>query len=154
MRGLPDRIRTLVRLVLASLAAVLTVAAMLVVAACGSSAGDAGQASPGPAPVKSEITKWMPKDASSEPPWNGRFVQVNVRVARSGAMDPGDWRVFVNDKEPELEKVPSILPFSPSEATVAFVFSAPYGDLGTYRFRVVYAPTGGQKVKQSWEDQW
>ena len=46
--------------------------------------GDAGQASP--APVKSEITKWMPKDASSEPPWNGRFVQVNVRVAKPGAM--------------------------------------------------------------------
>jgi hypothetical protein len=153
MRALPaDRTRTRIRLVLASLAAVLTVAGMLGVAACGSSDGDAGQASP--APVKSEITKWMPKDASSEPPWNGRFVQVNVRVPDPGKMDPGDWRVFVNDKEPELEKAPSILPFSPSEATVAFVFSAPYGDLGTYEFRVVYAPKGGQKVQRSWEYKW
>ncbi len=153
MRGLPpERTRTLLRLVLASLAAVLTAAAMLSVAACGSSGDDAGQASP--APVKSEITKWMPKDASSEPPWNGRFVQVNVRASDPGKMDPGDWRVFVNDKEPELEKAPSILPFSPSEATVAFVFKAPYVDLGTYRFRVVYAPRGGQKVQQSWEYKW
>ena len=150
MRGLPpDRIRTRGRLVLA---AVLIAASMLGVAACGSSDGDAGQASPGP--VKSKITKWMPKDASSEPPWNGRFVQVNVRVAKPGGMDPGDWRVFVNGKEPELEKAPSILPFSPSEATVAFVFSSPYGDLGTYEFRVVYAPKGGQKVQQSWEYKW
>ena len=153
MRGSPpDRTRTLVRLVLASLTAVLVAAAMLGIAACGSSDGDAGQASP--APVKSEITRWMPKDASAEPPWNGRFVQVNVRVAEPDAMDPADWRVFVNDKEPELEKPPSILPFSPSEATVAFVFSAPYGDLGAYEFRVVYAPKGGQKVQRSWEYKW
>jgi hypothetical protein len=142
----------MVRLVLASLAAVLTAAAMLGVAACGSASGDAAQASP--EPVKNEITKWMPKDASSEPPWNGRFVQVNVRVAKPGAMDPADWRVFVNGKEPELEKAPSILPFSSSEATVAFVFSSPYGDLGTYRFRVVYAPKGGKKVQRSWEFKW
>jgi len=152
MRGLsPDQTRTPVRLVLASLAAVLTVAALLGVAACGSS-DDAGQASP--SPVKSEITRWMPKDALSEPPWNGRFVQVNVRVAKPGAMEPGDWRVLVNGKEPELEKEPSILPFSPSEATVAFVFSAPFGDLGTYEFRVVYAPKGGLKVQKSWEYRW
>lgn len=153
MKGLPpDRTRTLVRLVLASLAAVLTMAALLSVAGCGSSTGDAGQASP--APVKSAITKWMPKDASSEPPWNGRFVQVNVRVSDPGKMDPDDWRVFVNDNEPELEKAPSILPFSPSEATVAFVFSAPYGDLGAYEFRVVYAPGSGKKVERSWEYKW
>jgi hypothetical protein len=153
MRSLPpDRRRTRVRLVLASLAAVVTAAAMLGAAACGSSDGDAGQASP--APVKSEITEWMPRDASAEPPWNGRFVQVNVRVAKPAAMDPDDWRVLVNDKEPELEKAPGILPFSPSEAVVAFMFKAPYGDLGTYRFRVVYAPKGGPKVEQSWEYKW
>ena len=143
MRGLPpDRIRTRGRLVLA---AVLIAASMLGVAACGSSDGDAGQASPGP--VKSKITKWMPKDASSEPPWNGRFVQVNVRVAKPGGMDPGDWRVFVNGKEPELEKAPASCRSRPARRPSPSC-SLPYGDLGTYE-SAWSTRQGGQKVQQS-----
>ena len=147
-----QQLQTGIRLRLAALVVLAVVAAALTLTACGSSDDDAGQ--PAAAPIKSEITKWMPKDAAAEPPWNGRFVQVNVRVAKPGAMDPGDWRVFVNGEEPELEKAPSILPYAASEAVVAFMFEAPYGDLGTYEFRVVYAPKGGQKVQQSWEYKW
>ena len=134
---------------LALLAATL---AALGLAACGSSDSASSQASAGP--VKTTIIKLLPRDASAEPPWNGRFVQVNVRAAQPGKMDPGDWRVFVNGKEPELENAPSILAYSPSEAIVAFMFRAPYGDLGTYEFRVVYTPKGGPKVEKSWEYKW
>lgn len=125
---------------------------MLGLAACGSSDPGPGQASAGA--VKTAIIKLLPRDASAEPPWNGRFVQVNVRVAEPGKMDPGDWRVFVNGKQPELEKAPSILTYSASEAIVAFMFQAPYGDPGTYEFRVVYAPKSGAKVQKSWAYKW
>jgi hypothetical protein len=147
-----ERKRTRIHLPVACLTALtLVVVALLLTAGCGSS--DPEQTASA-APVKTAITKVMPRDASAEPPWNGRFAQVNVRVAKPGAMDPGDWRVFVNGKEPELERAPSILPYAASEAVVAFMFKAPYGDLGTYEFRVVYAPKGAQKVQQSWEYKW
>jgi hypothetical protein len=126
--------------------------ATIVLGACGSSDSASTQASA--APVKTAIIKLLPRDASAEPPWNGRFVQVNVRANQPGKMDPADWRVFVNGKEPELENAPSILPYSASEAIVAFMFQAPYGDPGTYAFRVVYAPKGGPKVQKSWEYKW
>lgn len=153
MRGhRPDQARTPVRSFAAPLVVLLAAITLLGVAACDSSDGPPEKTSP--AAVTTAITRWMPKDASSEPPWNGRFVQVNVRVAEPGKMDPAAWRVFVNGEQPELEKEPSILPFSATEATVAFVFRAPYGDLGTYEFRVVYAPEGGEKVARTWEYRW
>ena len=130
-------------------ALVIAVFAALVLAGCGSSEPAAGDAAA--TAVKTAIIKLLPRDASAEPPWNGRFVQVNVRVADPGKMDPGDWRVFVNGKEPELEKAPSVLPYSQTEAIVAFMFQAPYGDPGAYEFRVTYAPEGEPKVQKSWE---
>ena len=105
-------------------------------------------------PVKTAIIKLLPRDASAEPPWDGRFVQVNVRVAEPGKMDPGDWSVFVNGEEPELQQQPSILAYSADEAIVAFLFQTPYGDHGAYEFLVVYTPKGGSRVQKSWEYQW
>ena len=38
---------------------------------------------------------------------------------------------------------------------MVFVFQAPFGDLGKkYRFRVVYSPPEGPKVKRSWDFDW
>jgi len=123
--------------------------ATIALAACGSSGS-----SPGSSPaavVKTAITAGIPKDESSEPPWNGRYVQVDVTTAKPGAMRASDWHVFVNGKEPKLEKPTNILPYSTHAALVAFVFQAPYTDFGTYRFRVVYSPGGGPKVERSWD---
>jgi hypothetical protein len=139
-----------------ALAAALCLAALslaaLSLAACGSSGSSKADASA--AAVNTTITAGVPKDESSEPPWNGRFVQVNVTSAKPGAMSPGDWHVTVNGKEPELDKPASILPYSPHGAMVAFVFRAPYTDLGTYRFRVTYTPKDGPKVERSWDYKW
>lgn len=146
------RPQVMVRLVLAGLAAAATAGLALALCGCGSSG--ASPPAPSTAPVKTAIVKLLPRDASAEPPWNGRFVQVNVRTAEPAAMDPGDWRVFVNGRQPELEKPPSILPFSATAAVVAFSFEVPYGDPGTYAFRVVYEPAGGPKVQQAWEYAW
>jgi hypothetical protein len=132
--------------------ATLALVAALSLAACGSSGSSKADASA--APVKTAITAGVPKDASSEPPWNGRFVQVNVSTAKPGAMRPEDWHVSVNGKEPELDKPASIQPYSPHCALVAFVFRTPYTELGTYKFQVVYAPKGGAKVERAWNYKW
>ena len=134
------------------LLAALALLAACALAACGSS--DSPSPDSSTAAVKTTVTAWMPKDASSEPPWNGRFVQVDVTTAKPDALRAEDWRVFVNGEEPELDKPASILPYAPHAATVAFVFRAPYDDLGTYEFRVVYAPKGGARVERTWEYEW
>jgi hypothetical protein len=144
--------RTPERCHLVPLLATLALLAACALAACGDSGTPSADSSA--AAVKTAITAWMPKDASSEPPWNGRFVQVDVTTAEPDALRAEDWRVFVNGEEPELDKPASILPYAPHGATVAFVFRAPYGDLGTYEFRVVYAPKDGAKVERSWEYEW
>jgi maltose-binding protein MalE len=150
----PDRepSRTAERGLLAPLLAALALLAACALAACGSSGSPSADSSA--AAVKTAITAWMPKDASSEPPWNGRFVQVDVTTAEPDAMRAEDWRIFVNGNEPKLDKPASILPYAPHAATVAFVFRAPYGDAGTYAFRVVYAPKDGAKVERAWEYEW
>jgi hypothetical protein len=145
------RLRTAARSLLLALVATIAVGASSGLVACGSADSAAG---PAASPVKTAVVKVLPRDASAEPPWNGRYVQVNVRAAEAASMKPTDWRVFVNGKEPDLDKAPSILPFSPTEAVVSFMFSAPYGDPGTYEFRVVYAPKTGQKAEQTWEFAW
>jgi hypothetical protein len=129
----------------------LTLPATLLTA-CGSTTSPTTDSSA--AAVKTTITTGIPKDASSEPPWNGRFVQVNVTIDKPGRMDAADWRVYVNGRQPELGKPATILPFSPHSATVAFVFQDPFTDLGTYSFRVVYAPVGRQQVERSWDYEW
>ena len=77
-----------------------------------------------------------------------------VRTPSPDEMAPGDWSVFVNGKEQPLAKQPDILPYAADAATVAFVFREPYGDLGEYRFRVVYSPPSGRKIERSWRYQW
>jgi hypothetical protein len=134
---------------LGMLIAVVTLGMLGALPACGASGS--GSEDVGAAPVKTAITEVLPRDSAAEPPWNGRFVQVNVRAQKPGAMAPGDWRVFVNGKEPELDKAPSVLPYAPHEAVVAFVFQTAYGDIGTFEFRVVYAPKGGKKAERSWD---
>jgi hypothetical protein len=138
-----------VRLLLGALIAVVILGMLGTLPACGSSGSRSEDV--GAAPVKTAITEVLPRDAAAEPPWNGRFVQVNVRTQKPGAMDPGDWRVFVNGKEPELDKAPSVLPYAPHGAVVAFVFRTPYGDAGTFEFRVVYAPKGAKEAERSWD---
>ena len=135
-----------------ALLAALSLGAALSLVACGSSGSSTADSSA--ASVKTTMTAGVPKDASSEPPWNGRFVQVNVTTAKPGAMRAQDWHVSVNGKEPELDKPASILPYSPHGAMVAFVFRAPYTDLGTYKFDVAYAPKDGPKVERSWDYKW
>ena len=100
------------------------------------------------------ITAGLPKDAAAEPPWNGRFVQVSVSGPSPEKMAASDWSVFVNSKKQPLAKPPDILPYAPDAATVAFVFVEPFGDLGDYRFRVVYSPAGGPRVARSWLYKW
>jgi hypothetical protein len=119
-------------------------------AACGSS----GSGAPAPSPKKVAITAVLPKDAASEPPWNGRYVQVTVSAPEPAAMAAQDWKVYVNGKKQPLASAPSILPFAPGAATVGFVFEEPFGDLGEYAFKVVYAPASGAKVERSWSYQW
>jgi hypothetical protein len=132
-----------------ALAVALVLIAALALSACGS---------PGPSdadstatPIRTSITSGIPQSASSEPPWNGRFVQVDVTTARPGAMRPEDWHVSVNGKRPELDKPASILPYSPHGAMVAFVFRTPYPDLGTYTFHVTYSPKDAPQVERSWD---
>ena len=139
------------RILLALLASIVALSA-LTISACGSSGSPAASGSA--SPVKTAIVKVMPRDAAVEPPWNGRFVQVNIRVAQAGAMDPADWHVWVNGKEPKLEKGPSILPFSSTGAVVAFQFQTPYIDLGTYDFKVAYTPKAGQGARTFWTYKW
>ena len=100
--------RAIGRAALVALAAAVVLLAALSLAACGSSGSSTADSTA--APVKTSITAGAPKDASSEPPWNGRFVQVNVTTAKPAAMRPEDWHVSVNGKEPELDKGASILP--------------------------------------------
>jgi hypothetical protein len=152
MRLRHDRPGTRTHHLVAWAAATALMLAASVIAGCGSAGSPSVGASA--SPVKTAIIKLLPRDASVEPPWNGRFVQVNVRVARPDKMDPADWRVLVNGKEPELDTAPSILPYSSTEAVVAFLFQAPYGDLGGYEFRVVYAPKDGPKVQKTWKFTW
>jgi hypothetical protein len=146
------RLKRLTVLATLALIAALALVAAFSLVACGSSGSSTADSSA--APVKTTMTAGVPKDASSEPPWNGRFVQVNVTTAKPGAMRAQDWHVSVNGKEPELDKPASILPYSPHGAMVAFVFRTPYTDLGTYRFRVVYAPQDGPKVERAWDYKW
>jgi hypothetical protein len=147
-----EPLRTRGRPALAALAAALAVVAAFSLAACGSSGSSSAGSTA--AAVKTTIIAGIPKDASSEPPWNGRFVQVDVTTAKPGAMRPGDWHVSVNGKAPELDKPASILPYSPHGAMVAFVFRIPYTDLGTYRFDVAYTPKVGPRVERSWAYKW
>jgi hypothetical protein len=131
----------------------VTLAAALALAACGSSGTAASGASPGAAKTVA-ITGGLPKDASTEPPWNGRFVQVDVRAPSPEKLAPDDWSVSVDGKKQQLAQSPDIHPYAADAATVVFIFAAPYGDLGEYRFRVVYAPAGGPKVVRSWRYDW
>jgi hypothetical protein len=140
------------RLPIPLLLALAVTVASLPLMACGQSGSSAERAAA--SPVKTAIVKLLPRDASVEPPWNGRFVQVNVRTDKPQSLDAVDWRVFVNGMEPKLDKAPSVLPYAPHQAVVAFTFRAPFGDPGTYTFKVVYAPTGGQKVERSWKYRW
>ena len=136
----------------ALLLALAALAGAVALTACGASGTTASGASPGAKAVT--ITAGLPKDASTEPPWNGRFVQVTVRAPSPEKMAAGDWHVFVNGKERSLASPPNILPYAPGTATVAFVFAAPFTDFVDYRFRVAYAPQGGKKVERSWLYKW
>ena len=142
-----SRTRSVV-LALAALAMVVTAGAL---AACGSSDSSPDAVA---SPKKVAITAVLPKDAASEPPWNGRYVQVTVSAPEPAAMAARDWRVFVNGKKQPLASAPNILPFAPGAATVGFVFQEPFGDLGEYAFKVVYAPASGPKVERSWRYRW
>jgi hypothetical protein len=132
------------------LVALVTLTAAL--SACGASSKTASGASPSARPVT--ITAGLPKDAATEPPWNGRFVQVTVDAPSPEKLKASDWHVFVNRKERPLASAPNILPYAPGAATVAFVFATPFTDFVDYRFRVVYAPQGGKEVERSWLYKW
>ena len=135
------------------LAALVALASAVALSACGSSGATAsGASSPGAKPVA--ITAVLPQDAATEPPWNGRFVQVTVRAPSPQKLMAKDWSVFVNGKEQRLVSPPNILPYAPDAATVAFVFTTPFTDFVDYRFRVVHAPEGGRKVERSWLYKW
>ncbi len=127
-------------------------AGQLALAACGSSGTTESASSPGTKTLA--ITAVLPKDAATEPPWNGRFVQVTVHAPSPEKLAAGDWSVFVDGKERALASPPNILPFAPDAAMVAFVFREPFVDLRGYRFRVVYSPKGGPKVDRSWRYDW
>ena len=134
-----------------ALAALAVVVAASALAACGSSDPPPDSAA---SPRKVAITAVLPKDAASEPPWNGRYVQVTVSAPKPAAMAAQDWKVYVNGKKQPLASAPNILTFAPGAATVGFVFQEPFGDLGEYAFKVVYAPASGPKVERSWRYQW
>jgi hypothetical protein len=121
--------------------------------ACGSASRDASaSASAGSGTV--EIAGVLPKDAGSEPPWNGRFVQVDASGSSLAAMAAGDWSVYVDGKKQALAKPPDVRPYAADTATVVFIFRDGFTDLRDYDFRVVYAPPGGPKVKRSWRYVW
>jgi len=136
----------------ALLLALAALAGAVALTACGASGTTASGASPGAKAVT--ITAGLPKDASTEPPWNGRFVQVTVSAPSPEKMAASDWHAFVDGKERPLASAPNILPYAPGAATVAFVFATPFTDFVDYRFRVVYAPQGGKKVQLAWLYKW
>ena len=135
------------------LAALVALVGAVALSACGSSGAVAPEASP-PGVRSVAITAVLPQDAATEPPWNGRFVQVTVRAPSPQRLVANDWSVFVDGKKQRLADPPNILPYAPDAATVAFVFTAPFTDLVDYRFRVVYAPDGGRTVERSWLYKW
>jgi hypothetical protein len=134
------------------LAALVALAAGVALSACSSGATASGASSPGAKSVA--ITAVLPQDAATEPPWNGRFVQVTIRAPSPQKLATSDWRVFVDGKEQRLVGPPNILPYAPDAATVAFVFATSFTDFVAYRFRVVYAPDSGRKVERSWLYKW
>jgi hypothetical protein len=143
-----------VRFVAALLLVLAALAGASSLAGCDSSGTTTSGASPATATAVA-ITAGLPQDAATEPPWNGRFVQVTVRAPKPAALAASDWSVSVNGKEQPLEKPPDIHPYEADAATVVFIFQAPFGDLGkTYRFRVVYSPPNGPTVKRSWDYDW
>lgn len=142
-----------VRCIAALLLTLAVLAGASALAACGSS-GATGTGSPAAATAVA-ITAGLPQDAETEPPWNGRFVQVTVRAPKLSAMSTSDWSVFVNGEKQSLEKPADIHPYEADAAIVAFVLQASFSDLGEkYRFRVVYSPPNGPKVKRSWDFDW
>lgn len=147
--GTPGSIVRPVGLLLIALAALASAFAL---ASCASSGTTT--ATPSAGPTRVVITSVLPKDASAEPPWNGRFVQATVQAPTPATMAAGDWCVYVNGKKQSLERPAAIHPFAADAATVVFVFRDPFGDLGEYRFRVVYAPPSGKKVARSWRYDW
>ena len=135
------------------LAALVALAGAVALCACASSGTTAsGASSPGARTVA--ITAVLPRDAATEPPWNGRFVQVTVRAPSPQKLAASDWSVFVNGKKQRLAGPPNILPYAPAAAIVGFVFATPFTDFVDYKFRVVYAPDGGRKVERSWLYKW
>ena len=139
--------------VAALLAALVALVGAIALSSCDSSGATAsGTASPGARTVA--IAGVLPRDAATEPPWNGRFVQVTVRAPSPQKLAASDWSVYVDGKEQRLASPPNILPYAPDAATVAFVFATPFTDFVDYRFRVMYAPEGGRKVERSWLYKW
>ena len=134
------------------LAALVALVAGVALSACSSGATASGTASPGARTVA--IAAVLPQDAATEPPWNGRFVQVTVHAPSPQKLAASGWSVFVDGKRQRLVSPPNILPYAPDAATVAFVFATPFTDFVAYRFRVVYAPDGGRKVERSWLYKW
>ncbi len=135
------------------LAALVALVGAIALSACGGSGATAsGAASPGARTVA--ITAVLPQDAATEPPWNGRFVQVTIRAPSPQKLAASDWSVYVDGKERRLADPPNVLAYAPDAATVAFVFAMPFTDFVDYQFRVVYAPAGGQKVERSWLYKW
>lgn len=60
------------------LAALMALAGAVALSACASSGTTAsGASSPG---ARTAIAAVLPRDAATEPPWNGRFVQVTIRA--------------------------------------------------------------------------
>lgn len=134
-------------------AALAALASAFALAACGAS-GTTPSVSPTAGARAVTITGVLPLEAAVEPPWNGRFIQITIRAPEPGTMDERDWSVFVNGKEQPLAKPPAVLPYAADAATVVFVLREPFGDLGDYRFRVVYAPPDGAGVVRAWDYDW
>ncbi len=126
--------------------------AITAVAGCGSAGAPGG--SPTPHATAVTITRVQPKDAGSEPPWNGIYVQVNATAPSPAAMAGDDWSVSVNGEKQALLKPPDVHPYAADAVTVVFILKNAAGSFGTYRFRVVYAPDGGPRVQRAWEFDW
>ena len=144
-----------VRCIAVLLGVLVALAGAATLAACGSSGTTASGASPTGARTV-VITAGLPRDAATEPPWNGRFVQATVRAPNSTALAAADWSVFVNGKEQELEKPADINAFAPRRRDRgAHPPGAVRAEIGKkYRFRVVYSPPKGPPVKRSWDYDW
>ena len=108
--------------VLGALLLLAALAGVFVLAGCGSSA-PTGTVSPAATAVA--ITAGLPQDAATEPPWNGRFIQVTVRAPKPSAISASDWSVFVNGEKQALEKPVDIHPYDADAAIVVFVLQAP-----------------------------